>query len=62
MIPRKHNRYGTVKEAFKFNNIDIPSDAVVVAVRDEHKSNRPKNKEFKKFRIYNCKIIINFKI
>ena len=53
MIPRKHNRYGTVENSFNFNGIKIPEDAIVVAVRDEHKSKRPKEKNFKRFRVYN---------
>jgi len=52
VLPRENKRYGTVDEAFKYQGIDIPKGSVVVATKTEINDNRPENKEFSYFKVY----------
>ena len=53
VLPRENKRYGTVGEAFKYQGINIPAGAVVVATKQAGvNDNRPENNEFEYFKIY----------
>ena len=53
VLPRENKRYGTVDEAFKYQGINIPIGAVVVATKEAGvKDNRPENNEFSYFKVY----------
>lgn len=55
ILPRQHNRYGTVSESFKVNGIEIPAGAVVVATKAENTKNRiDKNSDFNYFKVYDA--------
>ena len=55
VLPRQHNRYGTVSESFKVNGIEIPAGAVVVATKAENTKNRiDKNSDFNYFKVYDA--------
>jgi hypothetical protein len=53
VLPRENKRYGTVDEAFKYQGINIPVGAVVVATKEAGvNDNRPENGEFSYFKVY----------
>ena len=53
VLPRENKRYGTVDEAFKYQGINIPAGAVVVATKEAGvNDNRPENGEFSYFKVY----------
>jgi hypothetical protein len=53
VLPRENKRYGTVDEAFKYQGINIPVGAVVVATKESGvNDNRPENGEFSYFKVY----------
>jgi hypothetical protein len=53
VLPRENKRYGTVDEAFKYQGINIPIGAVVVATKEAGvNDNRPENGEFSYFKVY----------
>jgi hypothetical protein len=53
VLPRENKRYGTVDEAFKYQGINIPVGAVVVATKEDGvNDNRPENGEFSYFKVY----------
>jgi hypothetical protein len=53
VLPRENKRYGTVDEAFKYQGINIPVGAVVVATKEAGvNDNRPENNEFSYFKVY----------
>ncbi|NQY79054.1 MAG: hypothetical protein HRT47_01960 [Candidatus Caenarcaniphilales bacterium] len=55
ILPRQHNRYGTVNESFKVNGVEIPAGAVVVATKSENTKNRiDKNSDFNYFKVYDA--------
>jgi hypothetical protein len=53
VLPRENKRYGTVDETFKYQGINIPVGAVVVATKEAGvNDNRPENGEFSYFKVY----------
>ena len=61
VLPRQHNRYGTVNESFNINGIEIPEGAVVVATRSgDAKYRINNNSNFNYFKVYDASgVLIN---